>query len=291
MFAYLNIGGMNMLTRSVLAKRWQQATIKNNIIFNWVFGENRALFKGLVERLFQKQVGNFAALTSERSFKNHQVFYRPRFDTYGEDDLDNIINVELQNENRHDLEKRIAIYQASLTQRALAAGQSFNERKQTLIAFLCDFDLYGRNRPVYKLKTTVEGQEDILVDRGETNVIFNLKATDLAGLPADYVALLTYFNMGQVSDDFTSAVDQEFRRLKENDTRREYFMSIESIITMAESYARQEGYDEGREEAAKLLIEDAVQNQRDLDSLLTSLKAIFKDQAHIDELLAKYYYR
>ena len=53
----------------------------------------------------------------------------------------------------------------------------------------------------------------------------------------------------------------------------------------------QEGYDEGREEAAKLLIEDAVQNQRDLDSLLTSLKAIFKDQAHIDELLAKYYYR
>ena len=102
----------------------------------------------------------------------------------------------------------------------MAAGQSFNERKQTLIAFLCDFDLYGRNRPVYKLKTTVEGQEDMLVDRGETNVIFNLKATDLAGLPADYVALLTYFNTGQVSDDFTAAVDQEFRRLKENDTRR-----------------------------------------------------------------------
>lgn len=71
MFAYLNIGGVNMLTRSVLAKRWQQATIKNNIIFNWVFGENRVLFKGLVERLFQRQVGNFAALTSERSFKNH----------------------------------------------------------------------------------------------------------------------------------------------------------------------------------------------------------------------------
>ncbi|WP_278746520.1 hypothetical protein [Ligilactobacillus agilis] len=80
-------------------------------------------------------------------------------------------------------------------------------------------------------------------------------------------------------------------------------MSIESIITLAESYARQEGHekgwqegrqegrDEGREEAAKLLIEDAVQNQRDLDSLLTSLKAIFKDQAHIDELLDKYYYR
>lgn len=70
-----------------------------------------------------------------------------------------------------------------------------------------------------------------------------------------------------------------------------YANKISLSKTLAESYARQEGRDEGREEAAKLLIEDAVQNQRDLDSLLTSLKAIFKDQAHIDELLAKYYYR
>ena len=284
-----------MLARSVLAKRWQQATIKDNIIFNWIFGENPTLFKGLVERLFETRVGNFEALSSERSFKDHRIFYRPRFDTYGEDDLDNIINVELQNENHHDLEKRIAIYQASLTQRALLSGQSFNKRKQTLIAFLCDFDLYGRNRPVYKLKTTVEGQEDILVDRGETNVIFNLKATDLAGLPADYVALVTYFNTGRASDEFTAAVDQEFRRIKGNDTRKEYYMSIEAIITMAESYARQDGWDKGRdearEEAAKALIEDARQNHKNVADLLATLKVIFKDQAYIDKMLAKYYYQ
>ena len=204
----------------------------------------------------------------------------------------------MQNENHHDLEKRIAIYQASLTQRALLSGQSFNKRKQTLIAFLCDFDLYGRNRPVYKLKTTVEGQEDILVDRGETNVIFNLKATDLAGLPADYVALVTYFNTGQVSDEFTAAVDQEFRRIKGNDTRKEYYMSIESILTMERAYARQEGWDEGRtegrdearEEIAKGLIEDARQNHKNVADLLATLKVIFKDQAYIDKMLAKYYY-
>ncbi|ASR41135.1 PD-(D/E)XK nuclease family transposase [Ligilactobacillus agilis] len=295
-----------MLARSVLAKRWQQATIKDNIIFNWIFGENPTLFKGLVERLFETRVGNFEALSSERSFKDHRIFYRPRFDTYGEDDLDNIINVELQNENHHDLEKRIAIYQASLTQRALLSGQSFNKRKQTLIAFLCDFDLYGRNRPVYKLKTTVEGQEDILVDRGETNVIFNLKATDLAGLPADYVALVTYFNTGRVSDEFTAAVDQEFRRIKGNDTRKEYYMSIEAILTMEKAYARQDGWDEGhvegraegrtegrdeaREETAKALIEDARQNHKDKTDLLATLKVIFKDQAYIDKMLAKYYY-
>ena len=86
-------------------------------------------------------------------------------------------------------------------------------------------------------------------------------------------------------------------------------MSIESILTMEKAYARQAGWDEGhvegkeeraegrvegrdeaREEAAKALIEDARQNHKDETDLLATLKVIFKDQAYIDKMLAKYYY-
>ncbi|WP_286028190.1 hypothetical protein [Ligilactobacillus agilis] len=35
---------------------------------------------------------------------------------------------------------------------------------------------------------------------------------------------MTYFNTGWVSDEFTAAVDQEFRRIKGNDTRKEYYI-------------------------------------------------------------------
>lgn len=121
---------------------------------------------------------------------------------------------------------------------------------------------------------------------------------------------MTYFNTGQVSDEFTAAVDQEFRRIKGNDTRKEYYMSIESILTMEKAYARQEGWDKGRvegkeegrvegrtegrdearEEIAKGLIEDARQNHKNVADLLATLKVIFKDQAYIDKMLAKYYY-
>ena len=87
-------------------------------------------------------------------------------------------------------------------------------------------------------------------------------------------------------------------------------MSIESILTMEKAYARQAGWDEGhvegkeeraegrvegrdeaREEAAKALIEDARQNHKDETDLLATLKVIFKDQAYIDKMLAKYYYQ
>ena len=86
-------------------------------------------------------------------------------------------------------------------------------------------------------------------------------------------------------------------------------MSIESILTMEKAYARQAGWDEGhvegkeeraegrvegrdeaREEAAKALIEDARQNHKDVTDLLATLKVIFKDQAYIDKMLAKYYH-
>ena len=53
---------------------------------------------------------------------------------------------------------------------------------------------------------------------------------------------------------------------------------------------RVEGRDEAREEAAKALIEDARQNHKDETDLLATLKVIFKDQAYIDKMLAKYYY-
>ena len=118
---------------------------------------------------------------------------------------------------------------------------------------------------------------------------------------------MTYFNTGQVSDEFTVAVDQEFRRIKGNDTRKEHYMSIESILTMEKAYARQEGWDKGRvegkeegraegrdearEEAAKALIEDARQNHKNVADLLATLKVICKDQAYIDKMLAKYYYQ
>ena len=76
-------------------------------------------------------------------------------------------------------------------------------------------------------------------------------------------------------------------------------MDIENMIMMEKAYARQEGWDEGhaegydeaREEIAQALIEDARQNHKNVANLLATLKVIFKDQAYIDKMLAKYYYK
>ncbi len=69
----------------------------------------------------------------------------------------------------------MAIYQGKLENQALYADQSFSERHQTVILFLCDHDVYNLNRSYYKLIPQLEGYPEILIDNGETNVIVNLK--------------------------------------------------------------------------------------------------------------------
>ncbi|WP_432739225.1 hypothetical protein [Ligilactobacillus agilis] len=84
-------------------------------------------------------------------------------------------------------------------------------------------------------------------------------------------------------------------------------MDIDNMIMMERAYARQDGWDKGyaegrvegrtegrdevREEAAKALIEDARQNNKNVADLLATLKVVFKNQAYIDKMLAKYYYQ
>lgn len=57
----------------------------------------------------------------------------------------------MQNQNHHDIEKWMTIYQGNLEKQALYAGQSFSERRQTVVLFLCDHDVYNLNRVHYQL--------------------------------------------------------------------------------------------------------------------------------------------
>ena len=63
----------------------------------------------------------------------------------------------MQNQNHHDIEKRMAIYQGKLENQALYAGQSFSDCRQTVVLFLCDHDVYNLNRAYYKLIPQLEG--------------------------------------------------------------------------------------------------------------------------------------
>ena len=153
----------------------------------------------------------------------------------------------MQNQNHHDIEKRMAIYQGKLENQALYAGQSFSDRRQTVVLFLCDHDVYNLNRAYYKLIPQLEGNPEILIDNGETNVIVNLKG-DASKQAALNQEMLTYFNNGTVTGKFSAALDQAVREVKTDAKKGENYMTIEEYAARQSAYARKEGREEGCEE-------------------------------------------
>ena len=176
----------------------------------------------------------------------------------------------MQNQNHHDIEKRMAIYQGKLENQALYAGQSFSERCQTVVLFLCDHDVYNLNRVHYQLIPQLVGYPEILIDNGETNVIVNLKgnASRQATLNQE---MLTYFNDGTVTGKFSAALEQAVREVKNDAKKEENYMTIEEYAARQSAYARKEGREEERMETIKGLVKLNFTKEQIIDFLVQNL--------------------
>ncbi len=159
----------------------------------------------------------------------------------------------MQNQNHHGIEKRMAIYQGNLEKQALYAGQSFSDRRQTVVLFLCDHDVYNLNRVHYQLIPQLVGYPEILVDNGETNVIVNLKG-DASKQAALNQEMLTYFNDGTVTGKFSAALDRAVREVKNDVKKGENYMTIEEYAARQSTYAREEERAEKEAQTIKGLV-------------------------------------
>ena len=159
----------------------------------------------------------------------------------------------MQNQNHHDIEKRMAIYQGKLENQALYAGQSFSDRRQTVVLFLCDYDVYNLNRVHYQLIPKLVGHPEILIDNGETNVIVNLKG-DASKQAALNQEMLTYFNDGTVTGKFSAALDRAVREVKNDVKKGENYMTIEEYAARQSAYAREEERAEKEAQTIKGLV-------------------------------------
>ena len=176
----------------------------------------------------------------------------------------------MQNQNHHDIEKRMTIYQGKLETQALYAGQSFSERRQTVILFLCEHDVYNLNQVHYQLIPQLVGHPEILIDNGETNVIVNLNgnASRQATLNQE---MLTYFNDGTVTGKFSAALEQAVREVKNDAKKEENYMTIEEYAARQSAYARKEGREEERMETIKGLVKLNFTKEQIIDFLVQNL--------------------
>ncbi|HJG15487.1 MAG TPA: Rpn family recombination-promoting nuclease/putative transposase [Ligilactobacillus salivarius] len=284
-----------LLSEEILEKKWQEATIKRDIIFTKVFGENKKLTLELLQIILPKlKIEEIIDIIPEDREKENIVYRGVRFDVYVKDENGRMYDIEMQVVNHHDLGKRIAYYQNKLSSKALKPSQKFFEKNDTFVIFVCDFDYFQLGLPVYH--TTMRLKEDLnkIVDTGEHNVILNSRAKDFSSVSPEVKAFLEYVRENKVSNEFTKDLDREVKKIKSSTEVRDSFMTWEEKLAEERYYAGKEaeekGMEKGIEKGKREMVVNAIKNQKKLGNSRQDIINSVADFLSIDkEEVAKYY--
>ena len=272
-----------LLSEEILEKKWQEATIKRDVIFTKVFGESKKLTLELLQIILPKlRIEKIIDIIPEDREKENIVYRGVRFDVYAKDENNRMYDIEMQVVNHHDLGKRIAYYQNKLSSKALKPSQKFFEKNDTYVIFVCDFDYFHLGLPIYH--TTMRLKEDLnrIVDTGEYSVILNSRAKDFSSVSPEVKAFLEYVRENKVSNEFTKDLDREVKKVKSSTETRDSFMTWEEKLAEERYYA-------GKKERKELIV-NAIKNQEKLESSRQDIINSVADFLSIDkEEVAKYY--
>lgn len=242
------------MNREELEKKWEKAGFKDSVIFAWVVSENKDICLEILQIILPElNITRIVEIRSEDTRKDSRVLRGVRFDVYVEDDKGRMYDIEMQVNNNHDLGKRLSYYQSNLVRQSLTEGQSFLEKVDTYVIFICDYDFGGSGLPRYTTRLILD-ENGKTIDTGEHNVILNAKAKDFAGVSEKLKAFLEYVNSSLVTSDLTQRIETSVKNLKKSVERKGSYMTYEQEMLTREYYARKEG----REEGKKNLLENFI---------------------------------
>lgn len=136
----------------------------------------------------------------------------------------------------------------------IVTGETYESLKQSIVIFLCDFDLFCKNQSVYTFEMRCNEDPSICLDEKRKTVFVNLHGKR-DGLTEKLCNLLDYLETSIPTDEFTQGLERKVEEVKRNDEWRENFVTIEQKIELESRVARERGREAGLAEGeeAKLL--------------------------------------
>ena len=164
-----------------------------------------------------------------------------RFDAYVKT-ADKWIDIEMQTTNKHDIEKRSRYYQVLMDTDCLEKGSKFKDLKTTYVVFICTFDYFSLDEPMYVVESYIR-KNNLHFDDGTSKILLNTKCSP-DKVPKKLRAFYAYINdPTKVGSKLIEGIDE---RVKEYNTKewREKFVTLEYMI----AEAKEEGLEQGRTE-------------------------------------------
>lgn len=270
-------------------KAYQDLTFADDFMFCNIMQNNLDICKDLVELILDRKIGEIKFSEAQKALDIKLGQKGVRLDVYFEDDFDTLYNIEMQTVNRPNLPKRSRYYQGLIDLNQIRSGTDFRDLKRSYIVFICMFDFFNLDFPVYEFEPRCTRKPDLRLNDETSRVFVNATSTENT-MSNDLKSFLTYLTKGVADSMLTRKIDEEVRRGKENEMwELSYMKSIEHDrenfndgfnegFTKGQAEGHAEGHAEGQAEIIKRLYDSGM-------TIPVIAKAINESEKAVAEML------
>ena len=256
---------------------WEKLPITNTFMFNKVMTSDLDACRGVIETLLGIKVSRIECVQDEKTLEVDALAKGVRFDVYVANSTQ-VFDVELQMVNRGDLPMRARYYQSVADVDALNRGMGYSALKENYTLFLCPFDLFGKNLPVYTFENVCKEDPGIKLNDKTLKVFYNFKRYEM--IPdEERKHLLEFFSCGRSASKLTGRLDTILHELQGKQRWRQQYMTWEMMLKERHDDGRNEGIaigekrgiTKGKIETARNMLKDGL--SADLITKYTGISA------------------
>ena len=158
-------------------------------------------------------------------------------------------DIEMQTDNDSKIDKRARYYHANMDLDFLEQGRPYDDLKPSYVIFICIFDRFKRDEPVYFFRSWDVEKSLPLKDLSYT-IMLNTKCSP-EKVPEALKPFYEYLNdpKKNQASELTRMIDERVRKFNSNEWRKKY-MTFEYILNEQKRESEAIGFEKGRSEGA-----------------------------------------
>ena len=192
------------------------------------------------------------------------------------------VNVEVQNANNTDHQRRGRYYSSVLTTSLMKKGDSFDKVPNICIVYVCNFDIFGLNKSLYIIKRIIDKTE-VELDNGLQEIY--ISPVNDGSLIAELMRVFTESDVYNLKFPVTSEMKLRFNRETKGEKMTEALRGVyealrEEVDRESMKEAMREGMEKGMEEGIARGMEEGRAEGRvegRVEGVLSSLVSLVKD--------------
>jgi len=224
-----------------ITKNFQDLTFSDDYMFMLLM-KRKEICKGVLERILGIKIEYLEYPKVQKDIDLEMGLKGVRLDVYTEN-RESMYTIEMQNVNLH-LPQRAKFYESIAAVNDLEQGEAYDSLRKNIVIFICTFDPFKKNLPLYNFTYTCNQDKDLHLNDGSEIIFLSTKGT-LKNITPELENLIRYIDNGDTGDTFTKQIDAEINRIKTNKALGRQYMERRMLVNKYFDYFMEEGIEEG----------------------------------------------